>query len=172
MGRNLIRHWEQINGCASSASHMNPNTLQGMTDTIGWVLRDHEVTIDAMSRSLQSYTGPRSATPTGDPGSSGTLSGVTSGAWEENDTPSPVTVWNTPGTFVGNLELGPDEANIVIQEALSNSVYRLAVMLQDIEEEVASLRDPSDGGYRLRTKDLTTRLFRLLGRVTSLETVQ
>jgi hypothetical protein len=55
MGRNLVQHWGALNGCANAESHLGTQTLRYMADAIGWVLRDHEVAIDDLSRRPQPH---------------------------------------------------------------------------------------------------------------------
>jgi hypothetical protein len=133
--RCLSQNWEQLNGCASSESHMEVQMLHPIVEMIEWVLQDHESAVDVLSSSFQEFS--------------------------------------IPSTFIGSLELDNVEAMIAVQEALSQSVCRLAVMLQDIKEEsFGHDRSSSEAEHPLHLKELTTRLFRLLSRIDRLETVQ
>ncbi|KAK6062424.1 hypothetical protein SCUP234_13195 [Seiridium cupressi] len=165
VGRNLVQHWETLNGCASSASHMGPQTLHYMAESISWVLGDYETAVDAMSRSPSStQTLARQSVSMPTP-----ISNSTPGSWDAERAGE----WNIPRAFVGNLELDPAEALLVAQEALSHSIARLTVMFQDIEEEATLQRQQPSADYSLRErdlKDLVTRMFRLLRRVDGLST--
>ncbi|CAJ2506372.1 Uu.00g005020.m01.CDS01 [Anthostomella pinea] len=144
MSRDLVQHWGTINGCASSESHMTPQALCSMADAIDQVLRGHATAIEDLSRRHQHHHHHHEATR------------------------GP----HAARTFVGRLELDADEGAIVAQEALKHSLIRLAAMLQDVEEESALLRSEAEP-HPLRgrdIRDLTTRLFRLLGSVNRLET--
>lgn len=161
MGRKLVQHWEMLNGCTNSESHMGPQTLHCMIESISWVLRDYETAVDVISRSAsEPQTLARQPESVSTPASNFTSSP------RDNE---PATEWNIPTALVGNLELEPAEAILVAYEAFSHSIARLTLMLQDIEEEAALHRQQPKPDYPLREKDLqdlVTRLFRLLRRVT------
>jgi len=165
VGRNLVQHWETLNGCASSGSHIGPQTLHYMAESISWVLRDYKTAVDAVSQSAsETQTPARQSVSMPTPASNSTPS-----LWDNERAAE----WNIPRAFVGNLELDPAEAILIAQEALSHSIARLSVMLQDIEEEAALQHQQPNADYLLREKDLkdlVTRLFRLLRRVNRLGT--
>lgn len=161
IGRKLVQHWELLNGCANFVSHMGPQTLHYMIESISWVLHDYETAVDLLSRSAsETQTRARQSGSIFTPASNSTSS-----LWDKQGAAE----WNIPTALVGKLELEPAEAILVAQEAFSHSIARLTLMLQDIEEEAALQRQQPNADYSLRErdlKDLVTRLFRLLRRVT------
>lgn len=163
-GYKLAQHWEMLNGCANSVSHMGPQTLHYMIESISWVLRDYERVANVISRS----TG-EAQTVTRQPGSLSTqASNSTSSHWNNERAAE----WSIPTVLIGNLELEPAEAILVAQEAFSHSIARLTLMLQDIEEEAALQRQQPNADYSLQEKDLkdlVMRMFRLLRRITGAE---
>ncbi len=139
---------------------MDLDTLQYMAESIKWVLSDYEKVVDDLSSNTQASTResvPMIPTP---------ISDLTPNAWD-------IEQRNLPKAFVGTLELEPAEVVMVVQEALSHSIARLAVMLQDLEEEVSVLKQQQlnvDNLLREKDlKDLVSRLFRLLGRVNRID---
>lgn len=196
-GQDLVQHWETLNGCANSEMHIIPQMLFYLTQSISWVVRDYEVAVDA----IISQRTPLTARPEAVSSICGSLL-----PWDNNNSSSndnsaskensherriePGEIAMTPASiipraYVGNLELDPDEAVLVAQEAFRHSIARLTIMLQDIEEEEAILRyqpegssqqqiaieEPGDEEYIQRERnrrDLITRLLKLLSRVDGL----
>ena len=163
-GRKLAIHWEMLNGCADSVTHMGPQTLHYMIESISWVLHDYEEASEVMSRSAsETQTLPRQ------PASTTVHSSISqSTLWNTEHAAE----WSMPTALVGNLKLEPAEAILVAQEAFSHSIARLTLMLQDIEEEAALQRQQPNADYSLQEKDLrdlVTRMFRLLRRMTGVD---
>ncbi|KAK7734287.1 hypothetical protein SLS53_007937 [Cytospora paraplurivora] len=171
LGRNLVQHWETLNACPRSETHLVPVTLRFIADAIGRILELYDAAIeDLESRSRETprlgaptTSGWTRARPTG--ASTGDPTGDRGRPLDRNgDSPN-------PGVFFGNLELvGDEEAAIVSLEALRHSIIQLGIMLQDIEEEHSQHlpEELSDMEHPLREgdlKELNTKLFRLLGRV-------
>ncbi|ROW16765.1 hypothetical protein VPNG_01627 [Cytospora leucostoma] len=171
LGRNLVQHWEILNACPRSETHLIPLTLRFIADAIGRILELYNAAIENLV--LRAREPPRlgasttsgwtRARPTG--ASMGDSTGNRGRPLHHNgDSPN-------PGIFFGNLELvGDEEAAIVSLEALRHSIIQLGIMLQDIEEEHSQHlpEEPSDMEHPLREGDLeelNTKLFRLLGRV-------
>lgn len=142
---------------------MESQILQYMAESMSWVLRDYETVVDAMFRDsseAQTTENQSASMLNATPNLPSTLG--------DKERPTHETM---PRAFFGKLELDLDEAIIVAQEALSHWIARLTVMLQDMEEEVALQRQQPKVDYPLQekdTKDLVTRLFRLLRRVDGL----
>lgn len=172
LGRNLVQHWEILNGCASSEAHLGPLVFRFMADAIGRVLTLYEIAIEGVlkrgametrgSSSWQSYgtdvTNLPYATPASRPDS-------------DLSRHSRSLSRSSPPTFVGSLELDDEEEiAIVARESLKHSVIRLGAMLQDIEEETRQcgpneLSEVEQPLQDKEVKELIGRLFRLLGRV-------
>lgn len=120
---------------------MSPQTVQYMVEPISWVLYDYKSAVDAISRSAketQRLVRQSEVLPT--PASTSPPS------LQDNE-------YNIPRVFVANLELDPAKAILVAQEALSHSIARLTVMLQDIEEEAALQRQQPHVDGSLQDKD-------------------
>ncbi|KAL7623515.1 hypothetical protein AAE478_007198 [Parahypoxylon ruwenzoriense] len=173
LGRNLVQHWELLNGCASSEVHLGPLVLRFMADAIGRTLTLYEVAIEGVLRRgvpetrepalWQSYSDDEVNLP-----HAAHLSGHNSNPPGPRRSPPG---HNIAPTLVGGLELDDDEEiAIVAREALKHSVIRLGAMLQDIEEETRQYGpdELSEAEHPLQdkeVKELIGRLFRLLGRV-------
>lgn len=137
-----------------------------MAESISWVLCDYETAVDAMLQSMSQTQTP--ATYSESMPTPPVINSTPSLLDDEREAECNI---NLPRAFLGNLELDPSEAILVAQEALSHSISRLTLMLQDIEEE-ATLQDQQLNADNLLRekglKDLVTRLFRLLRRVNKL----
>ena len=73
--------------------------------------------------------------------------------------------YGTSAVFLGSFKMDDEDALIVIQEALSDSLLQLALVLQGIKEE-AILHNPlPECQNPLQLGDLATTIFRLLGQV-------
>ncbi|KAI8627399.1 hypothetical protein F5Y19DRAFT_177816 [Xylariaceae sp. FL1651] len=139
----LVQHWGNLNGCPNAGSHMDVRMLCSMTDAVGVALLGHEAAVQSIIASMgrRNYVN--------DDGTPGAEGGAVS----------------MPRASIGELELESLERTITVQESLKHSILRLAAMLQDIEEEATWMtRGEVEPPFRDRNvKELTTRLFRLLG---------
>ncbi|KAI0377299.1 hypothetical protein F5Y04DRAFT_264778 [Hypomontagnella monticulosa] len=171
LGRNLVQHWELLNGCPSSEAHLGQPVFRFMADAISRALTLHEMAIDGiLKRKTLQARETRESSPWQSQGNQ-------TGANAPHGTPASRTSSDRPKrcklqpTLVGSLELDDEEEIVIVhREALRHSITRLGAILQDIEEELrqGSQNEVSEVEHPLRdkeVKELMGRLFRLLGRV-------
>ncbi|KAI0108102.1 hypothetical protein F4814DRAFT_44970 [Daldinia grandis] len=116
LGRNLLQHWELLNGCASSDTHLNPFVFRFIADAIGCILTLHELAIEGLSE----RDAPESSIWQS-PGARPRLN-------MSGNVMSPIR--NTAPTLISNLELDDkEEITIVGREALIHSLMRLGAVL-------------------------------------------
>ncbi|KAI8964332.1 hypothetical protein F5Y11DRAFT_345685 [Daldinia sp. FL1419] len=161
IGRNLLQHWELLNGCASSDTHLSPLVFRFIADAISRILTLHELAIEGLSKRDAPEIRDSDTWQSSDVGTNLGISG--------NSMPL---VRNTTPTFISNLELNDEEEIAIVgREALRHSIMRLGAILQDIEEEtrqfdqdqVNSIVDKPLKDKEIR--ELIGRLFRILGRI-------
>ncbi|KAI1642749.1 uncharacterized protein F4817DRAFT_352018 [Daldinia loculata] len=156
-GRNLLQHWELLNGCASSDTHLNPLVFRFIADAISRILTLHELAIEGLSK----RDAPESSV--------WESSGAGPDLNMSGNAMSPIR--NTAPTFISSLVLDDEEEIAIVgREALIHSLMCLGAVLQDIEEET---RQFDQGQFTIVDKplrdeeirELIGRLFRLLGKV-------
>ncbi|KAI1474440.1 hypothetical protein K445DRAFT_255998 [Daldinia sp. EC12] len=160
LSRNLLQHWELLNGCPSSDTHLNPLVFRFIADAVSRILTLHELALQGLSkRDVSDIREPGSwQSPDGGP---------------DLDTSGNVIlqIQNTIPICISSLELDDEEEiAIVCRETLKHSIMRLGAILQDIEEEtrqfdpdqIASVDNPLQDK---EIRELIGRLFRILGRV-------
>ncbi|KAI1799997.1 hypothetical protein F4811DRAFT_58790 [Daldinia bambusicola] len=159
LSRNLLQHWELLNGCASSDSHLNPLVFRFIADAVSRILTLHELAFQALSKKDASDITEAGTWQSPDRRANLDISG--------NAVPQ---IRNTIPIYISSLELDDkEEIAIVCRETLKHSIMRLGAILQDIEEESRQF-DPdqtSSVDNLLREKEireLIGRLFRILGR--------
>ncbi|OCK75201.1 hypothetical protein K432DRAFT_386337 [Lepidopterella palustris CBS 459.81] len=170
--RNLVQHWELLNGCASSEAHICPLVLRSMADAISRILALYEMAIegvpgvpDSRERGLRpSYRDAANPSYAAFTPRSNSMS-----ARNKSEQGRSLSCNTTP-TFVGSLELDDEEEIAIVgQEALRHSIIRLGAMPQDIEEtrqyDPDELSDAEQSLQDKEVKELIWRLFRLLGRL-------
>ncbi|KAI1463928.1 uncharacterized protein F4812DRAFT_227557 [Daldinia caldariorum] len=159
LSRNLLQHWELLNGCASSDTHLNPLVFRLIADAVSRILTLHELAFQALSKEDAPDITEAGTWQSPDGGTNLDIAG--------NVVPQ---IRNTIPICISSLELDDkEEIAIVCRETLKHSTMRLGAILQDIEEEsrqfdrdqLTSVNNP------LRDKEireLIGRLFRILGR--------
>ncbi|KAI2620264.1 hypothetical protein GGS26DRAFT_308227 [Hypomontagnella submonticulosa] len=171
LGRNLVQHWELLNGCPSSEAHLSQPVFRFMADAIGRALTLHEMAIGGILKRQASETrDSRELSPW-------RVFNNHNGAHLPHDTPTSRpsserrSLCKLQPTLIGSLELDDEEEIVIVhREALRHSVTRLGAILQDIEEELRQegRNEVSEAEHPLQdkeVKELMGRLFRLLGRI-------
>ncbi|CAJ2507464.1 Uu.00g086500.m01.CDS01 [Anthostomella pinea] len=158
IGRNLVQHWEHLNGCANSDAHLVPVVFSLVADATGRVLKLYETAVEELLGTARP--------PAPQASRLGSLPVPRVRSVENMGSLKP----NVAPAFTCELEIDDEEeVAIVYQEALRYSVIRLGAVLQDIEEETRLLdqhalpefESPLQGRGM---KELISRLFCLLGK--------
>lgn len=145
IGEEVLQCWSQLQACPNSTAHMNPATMRFQAETIDRMLSLYGAAADHFLQTSDRQSGH----------------------------PHDSIGCKASPAILGNLELDDDEAAVVGREALQYAITQLGGALQDVDKETRQHRAEGQPGAleARKLEELSTRLFHLLGRVGSLQSV-